>query len=119
MTDIETAWVAGLIEGEGCLGLYKLTGARKGRRRGRITVNMTDEDVVLKLHALTGVGHVRMNNWHAEHKLSHYKRKWIWEVGRQIDVTMLLLRLLSHLGQRRLEKAILILDYCADSKAVA
>jgi hypothetical protein len=49
MTDVEKAWLAGIIEGEGTFG-------RVGRPGGQIRVVMTDQDVIHRLHAITGLG---------------------------------------------------------------
>jgi hypothetical protein len=49
MTATDIAWLAGIIEGEGTFG-------RKGHPAGQVRVQMTDEDVIDRLHSLTGVG---------------------------------------------------------------
>ena len=46
MTESELAWLAGLLEGEGCFGV--LNG------RARLQLRMTDEDVVRKAAAFLG-----------------------------------------------------------------
>jgi len=52
MTEAETAWLAGLLEGEGCFSVYD-----KGRRKPSIVVGlcMTDKDVVLRACDLMGL----------------------------------------------------------------
>lgn len=52
MTSDETAWVAGILEGEGC---FDYNGGHK-KRYPRIRVEMCDTDVVERLHALIGCG---------------------------------------------------------------
>ncbi len=42
MTELETAWLAGLLEGEGCFHFNKTP---------KITVSMTDEDVIARIAA--------------------------------------------------------------------
>jgi hypothetical protein len=45
------AWLAGLLEGEGCF-IIRDNGTM------RITLDMTDEDVVRRAHKVSGMGHV-------------------------------------------------------------
>lgn len=53
MTEAETAWLAGIIEGEGCLDLHGPHG--HGRRpKLRVRVEMRDLDIVRRAGALMG-----------------------------------------------------------------
>lgn len=49
MTEAEAAWVAGIIEGEGCID-----GNASSARYARVRVEMADFDVIDRLHALVG-----------------------------------------------------------------
>lgn len=49
MTEIELAWLAGLLEGEGWFGID-----RTGKGRPAIKVNMTDQDVIERVADLLG-----------------------------------------------------------------
>lgn len=75
MTDAETAWVAGLIEGEGYIGWTN--------RQAVIAVKMTDLDVLERLQSWTGFGRI--------HSLRYYegrddcKPQWTWRVGGRRD----------------------------------
>lgn len=51
MSEAEAAWVAGLFEGEGWVGLV-------AQKYPAVMVNMTDRDVVEKLRVLVGAGKV-------------------------------------------------------------
>jgi len=89
MTNEELAYIAGIIDGEGCVGLYrsssKWTGrVYKGKRyeRGntsRIAINvqvvMTNKEVISFLHKTTGLGSMRPAK-----TLGNRKRAWIWQV---------------------------------------
>jgi hypothetical protein len=55
----ELYWVAGLLEGEGCFRVKKNSLRKAGRyTEVCVEVNMTDEGVIRKLHAVVGVGKV-------------------------------------------------------------
>lgn len=58
MTSEEAAWLAGLLEGEGCFWL----GRQRGTRKREITVKlkMTDRDVVERASVLMGCPRVEM-----------------------------------------------------------
>lgn len=47
MTEVEIAWAAGIFEGEGC---FTTMSNQRGKKYIGLQVNMTDEDVVLKLY---------------------------------------------------------------------
>lgn len=92
------AWIAGLLEGEGCFSLHQ----RKERRNTKscaIHCEMTDEDVIRKLHLLSGVGTV---NFRPSRK--NRKPTWIWSVQKKVDILEILLGIAPFMGQRRLEK---------------
>ena len=54
MTREELAWLAGLLEGEGSFFLVK---KKSGRSYPRVSLNMTDEDVIERAANLLGRGH--------------------------------------------------------------
>lgn len=93
MNDTETAWVAGLLEGEGCFHLKKKYGSY-------INCSMTDEDVIRRLHALVGCGTVTP----VQPRKEGYKRVWTWRTGAREDVERLCVLLLPWMGERRSEK---------------
>lgn len=97
MTDEELAWVAGLLEGEGCFGV---TWGKAGDF-GRIRVEMvsTDYDVLGKLQDLAGG---RINGPYG-HKV-FAKPQWRWRLNTKDEVNALIERLLPHMGSRRTEK---------------
>ena len=91
MNQIEVAWLAGLLEGEGCFCIKSSGGAY-------INVSMTDEDVVRRVHSLTGVGTV------ITHQRPNRKRVWTWRTGDREAVDQLAKTLLPHMGERRSAK---------------
>lgn len=90
MTPIETAWVAGIIEGEGSI-------TWSGQGRAVIAVSMTDLDTVERLKSWTGMGTVRqipMRN-------NMTKPAWIWSVAAQGDFLALAEQIEPYLMSRR------------------
>ena len=88
MEPTEAAWVAGIIEGEGCIVWY--------RDQARIQVKMTDHDVIERLQAWTGLGTVR-----EEKRPANRKRIWKWVVGPQEDFLALAEQIEPYLLARR------------------
>lgn len=106
------AWSAGIIEGEGCLGLY----ADKRRANTftlKIQVESTDEFVVRKLHEIFG-GSVYENK--APSKLPKYKKSWRWLVCNKQGVEDILIQIMDYLSPRRAEKAQEILKHIHSRK---
>lgn len=101
MTDeIRWAWIAGIIEGEGCFGI---TAPSRGRNtaNGRIVVNMTDGDVILRLKEWAQRGTV--SGPRARPK--GCKPIWTWTVSRCEDVLYVIQRVSPYLLSRRADRA--------------
>jgi hypothetical protein len=96
-TDIEIAWAAGIFEGEGSIVHYTY----EGRKQRRLTVKMTDEDVVLRLVTATGCGAVTG----PEQRREGWKPIWTWNVCRWAEIEYLLQAWRPLLGERRRAKA--------------
>lgn len=92
MDQIDIAWLAGIIEGEGCIGFYDAG--------PRITVNMTDRDIIERCYDITGEGNV---NFRPRANLN-WKPTWTWVVGDHRGIARLLLAIYPLLGERRHEK---------------
>jgi hypothetical protein len=80
LTPLELAWVAGLLEGEGCF--TRKSGA-SSLRGVTVQCHMTDLDVLQRLHRTIGVGHLR-----GPYKASgptgsrkKYKPRWMVQVS--------------------------------------
>lgn len=88
------AWAAGLFEGEGCI--------TKNGTAIRLTLGMTDLDVVQRFHRVAGVGAIEdkpsMSQWGK-------KPYWTWAVYRSEHVQALLAAFWPFLGERRKAKA--------------
>lgn len=101
---IETvAWTAGLFEGEGSAVVYN------GRGEGytpspRVTIGMTDEWTIRRLHKLLGIGKVSTY----QPREGNRKRVWRWTCASKREVPLLaaLLPYLSPRRQSQLQSAI-------------
>ena len=102
--DLAFAWAAGLFEGEGSI----VYGPRDGGVRRRLTLGMTDEDVIGRFYETVGVGHLngpyeRFSNG------KPVKPMYNWAVNSWDDLEPLLRRMLPFLGARRGDKARMLL----------
>lgn len=72
MTEVQTAWLAGLLEGEGSF----IAAPPSDRRRARITLSMCDEDVVARVATMWGISycktghHLRNPKWKPEFRIT-------------------------------------------------
>ena len=103
-TEVEAAWLAGIIEGEGCLTLKDSSDPRNPTHGPwivcSINVGMTDEDIVRRIQSITGVGNVRPQKVH-----KNRKQEWRWYISERKSVLYILERLAPYFGIRRGEKA--------------
>lgn len=102
---LETMWLAGLMEGEGCWSMRR---PRKGNGRIGLTValQMNDQDMVerAKLIADCGGG----IHWRSPRKSEN--PSWVWQVQALKPAVQLTLRLYPYLGSRRRAKIESLLD---------
>lgn len=90
--DLETAWLAGLIEGEGCITF--------GDKHGvAVVVQMTDEDVVRRAHDVGRVGNVTGPRLCGPHK-----PQWSWRVTSRDEVRDVLVAIRQWMGTRRRQR---------------
>lgn len=99
--------MAGIIDGEGWIGLTS-PNRKWGNRLPTICVSMTDEDVVRRLQALTGVG--RVTTRPPQKGREHHKTVYRWTVWKQADAAGLMMTIFPLLGERRQEKVREVLD---------
>jgi hypothetical protein len=92
--DCQLAWLAGLFEGEGYLGL-----SHEGRPQ--IQLGMTDEDVVNRACKIAGVGYVKVR----PRLTKGGKQMWYWTVGRCEEAAQIIELMLPFLGERRSKRA--------------
>lgn len=88
----QDAWIAGILEGEGCFNVTK-------RKQVRITCSMTDLDVIERLHRYIGKGYILTDK-----QRGHYKRQYRWWCCNGEDILEILDRVQPYMGQRRLAR---------------
>lgn len=99
MRDVELAWVAGLLEGEGSF-MLKRAGGRTVRNLPRVTCSMSDLDVIHKLHRVVGFGIVCTGAPHKHTGCVMHR----WQSEDRDRVPQLLRELLPYMGERRSAK---------------
>jgi len=97
-TDINIAWLAGIIEGEGNFYLRELGNYFSIK----IKVRMTDLDVLEKCFKITKIGNI--NGPYKNKKNLTYKDIWGWEVTKKTDSLELIKVIYPHLLSRRKAK---------------
>lgn len=95
----EMAWVAGLFEGEGSI-------STAGKSTFVLRLAMTDEDVIRRLHRITGVGNV----YDKPAQIVGHKHQWIWIVSKQEHLQAMLAAMWPWLCSRRRAKAVEALE---------
>jgi hypothetical protein len=97
---VSIPWAAGIIEGEGCFEISKKD------RNCRITVAMTDLDILERLQQLFGGTIISLKRYE-----EHHKPCWKWRVGKREAVTEAIEKMLPWLGLRRTYQALNVLDH--------
>jgi hypothetical protein len=96
----EIAWAAGLFEGEGCI--YMVQQKAKVLRSIRLSVLMTDRDIVQRFRDVVDCGSVSGERRFGR---EHHKPTYVWLICNRRDVERILLDFLPWLGERRTAKA--------------
>jgi hypothetical protein len=99
MTEAELAWVAGLLEGEGCF--FPIEYRTKGYgpyTYARVAVLMTDLDVLQRLQRVTGIGHI---NGPTPRKDPRHKPIWHWVASKNKESITLMRAVYPLMGERR------------------
>lgn len=107
--ELDIAWAAGILEGEGCFGLNKVKNFPS--KQISIRCKMTDNDIILRLQSVFG-GYVRPKKPNKETD----KPLWEWSLYKQADVETVILKILPYLGVRRSAKAKELLAYIDSRK---
>ena len=90
MNEVESAWLAGLIEGEGFLSI-------KQGRNPLLGINMTDLDVLERAQQVSGYGTITARRKEKD----HHREQWGWRVCTQPHVNEICLAIYPHMGSRR------------------
>lgn len=93
VTEIDIAWLAGLLEGEGCFGIQKVY----KRFHPRVDFKTTDLDVLRKAQRLM------LSNALSIETRSRYKKYYITSVSGAVAIS-LMKKILPHMGERRTQR---------------
>ena len=87
MQETDLAWAAGIVDGEGCIGLHR---GEHSKTRVRLSVVNTDPRMLLRMHDMFG-GSVRPLTLY-KNKLAR-KPQWIWVLhgGPAVGKTLMLI----------------------------
>lgn len=111
---LEYAWAAGVLEGEGCFAIFRRSD-RRSTTGVAIHCEMTDEDVVLRLREVFGVGTIHLRpNVAGRRDARNRKPTWIWSVQNHAGIAEVILRVGIHLCERRRAKAAELLAHIED-----
>ena len=110
MTDIDAAWLAGLLEGE---GYFQITKPKPNHpTQVLIRLAMTDKDVVEKASKLLNV------SINCKAKTTEKKTIYSISLSRKDDVEKVLLQILPHMGSRRSERITECLETITERRQV-
>lgn len=101
--EADFAWLAGLLEGEGCFTNSFQNGNKEATPRIQLT--MTDEDVVERAANLLGTK-VTSTNWRTKGDKAVFRTS----LARQDDLKIILTKIYPYMGQRRKEKIDVLLE---------
>lgn len=97
ITNLDRAWIAGLVEGEGSFYLRN----KADYPAAVFQLNMTDEDVVRRAHRLSGrVGTVNP----LAPGVRSVKQQWRWRIASQAEVAWFMDQMYHLMGERRRAK---------------
>lgn len=116
MNEVECAWVAGLLEGEGSFTLGP-EGQRTRSSRVRqlmITCGMTDLDTIEKLHRIAAIG----NTYLERRKREGCKQMYIWQASKRLDVVPFLQAIRPHMSERRGARIDEMLKYAEENPLI-
>jgi hypothetical protein len=100
-SEASLAWATGIFEGEGTISLSE---RREGQWHCHLSVTMTDEDVVRRLHSILG-GNVTGPHTKPSQEGKGYKPFWHWQLSGHDNVGAALNLMWPWLGERRRAKA--------------
>jgi len=111
-TDIQIAWAAGILEGEGCFSIFKRASSTTNHKQLCIQCTMTDRDVITKLADIFGVGRIsEVQPTGTKRDGTPYKLAYKWAVDNHAGQRLILESIMPHLGERRKAKAEELLEY--------
>ena len=112
LTDVQAAWAAGVLEGEGCFSIFKRATSSQNHKQLHIQCTMTDEDIISRLQSIFNVGSIyKVQPSGCKKDGTPYKPAWKWAVNNHAGQKLIIESILPYLGNRRKTKALEMLEY--------
>ena len=106
MSDTEAAWLAGFLDGEGCLAVYPV---RDKYRAYHITVPGVHYGSLKRCRDLTDTGNVTV-----KHEADAVRQKqWYWRVASKRDIVDIIRQVLPYLTVKREDALVILADWRA------
>ncbi len=102
ITDVQLAWIAGIIDGEGCLSIAE----KYGLLYVRVYACNTDKLMIDTLVSLTALGHVYLRKRGGNHK-----PLWDWFITSNRDILDFLVKVLPYLVVKK-SRAKMCIEFC-------
>ncbi len=107
-TATDIAWLAGLLEGEGCFGRYETA----GKPRFCVVCVSTDRDVLESVQRITGCGTIKHRV--TQSQLPNHKAAYHWQTWSRLEVLHVARLVLPYMHSRRKRKVEGILHELGD-----
>lgn len=102
----EIAWLAGILEGEGCFAIRSV----RGYPSGNVSMQSTDEDIVMRVYAAVEFrGQMSGPHMYASQTFAK-KPHWRWHCTKKEDIIAICQTLYPFMGIRRREAITKLLD---------
>lgn len=106
----QLAWLAGLIDGEGCIGIHQLKNRGSTRARITLTLSSTCLSVIDFIYTLTGIGNVTYHDMRKSKSLGTLPQKR-WYVTNVSEMRGIMIKLLPYLFVKA-PQARMMLEFC-------
>ncbi len=110
-TETELAYLAGILDGEGCLCIHHRTNRGRLSHAANISVVNTNARLIRWIQKRFGGG-TRLREWNN----GKYKDSWTWSLCGGAEITAVLTAILPYLVIKQ-EQAELILEFCTTHKS--
>jgi len=99
MDELDTAWLAGWLEGEGCFSIRKIKQGSRQYDYPIVTASSTDFDTLERVQSIAG-GKI----YEARPQNPNHSMCWRWQLYGKDEATSLMLTLLPLMSKRRRER---------------
>jgi hypothetical protein len=91
LTEAQQSYLAGLIDGEGCLSITRFYHPKSANPVYvfRVIITMTSENLIRDWHKITGIGSVFHSVRNQKHAKSHWHDAWQWSIGQSEAYSLL------------------------------